>query len=514
MNRRTLLLLLCLLCPALALRAAQTSATAAETAKTAASVPAAGPRQTPEPAHPVYGPLKPGAADSIYVIPVHGPMMRNTPMLYTFRRAFTNAEEMQARVIILDIDTPGGDMEVMKEMIALVEASKIPVFAYVNKEAESAGAILSLATKRIFMAPGGSIGSALVVTAGPNGMQSFEGDAKEKMNSYSRSLARRLAQQNGHSEDVAMAMVDISCEVRIGERLVNDDQHLLNLTSKEAVEIIPPWTKPLLAEAEMADLPALAKHLGIENAAIVPYKESSAEQLARIICAIGPVLLAIGLLLIYIEFKIPGVILPGIIGGICLAVYFFGHHVAGLAGMEEILLVLAGLALIALEIFVFPTVGALAVLGILCVAIGLLMGLVPRIPATPPGLTDLHISIAEYIVAGLRKLFFSSCLIATGVWILSKILPKTPIYGALVLQKELKQEDGFVSHTAARYAGLEGCTGSAVTGLRPAGIAEINGKRCDVVSSGDFIPAAARVRVIRIEGSRIVVEPCDPKPKT
>jgi membrane-bound serine protease (ClpP class) len=476
----------------------------AESAKPAADAKAA-PHQSPEPAHPAYGPLKPGTADVICVVPVHGPMMGDTPMLYTFRRALKNAEERQARVIILDINTPGGDMEVMKEMIALVEASKVPVFAYVNKEAESAGAILSLATKRIFMAPGGSIGSALPITAGPNGVQALEGDIKEKMLSYARSLVRSLAQQNGHSEDVAMAMVDPAWEVRVGERVVNDDQHLLNLTSKEAVEIIPPWTKPLLAEAEITDVPALARHLGLENATIIPYEESAAERLARMICAIGPALLAIGLLLLYIEFKMPGVILPGIIGGACLAVYFFGHHVAGLAGMEDILLVVAGLILIVVEVFVFPTVGALAVLGILCVAAGLVLGLIPHIPDIP-ALPDLKVSVADYLYHAMLKLSLTGGIMLAGVWILSKLLPKTPLYGALVLQKELTQKDGFVSHTASRYAELTGRTGNAVTLLRPAGIAEIGDERCDVVSSGEFIPAGARVRVIRVEGSRIVVE--------
>ncbi len=478
----------------------------ADAAKPAADAkPAAATRQSPEPAHPVYGPLKPEGNDLIYVIPVHGAMMPDTPMPYAFRRAFKHAEEMHARLIILDIDTPGGDMEVMKEMIAFVEASKIPVVAYVDKEAESAGAILSLATKRIFMAPGGSIGSALPITVGPNGVEALTGDIKEKMLSYARSLVRSLAQQNGHSEDVAMAMVDPAWEVRIGDRLVNDDEHLLNLTSKEAVEIIPPWTKPLLAEAEIASLPALASHLGLPDAKIVQYEESGAERLARMICFIGPALLAIGGLLLFIEFKTPGVILPGVIGGACLAVYFFGHHVAGLAGMEDILLVVLGLVMIALEIFVFPTVGALAVLGILCVIGGLVMGLIPHIPSVP-ALPDLQLSVGEYLHRALVKLSITGGIVLAGAWILSKFLPKTPLYGALVLQKELTQKDGFVSHTASRYASLTGATGTAVTLLRPAGIAEIGRERCDVVSSGEFIPAGTAIRVIQVEGSRIVVE--------
>ena len=442
----------------------------------------------------------------VYVVPVHDEM--NKAMLFSFRRAFKAAADLQARAIILDIDTPGGGIRETEEMLAWVRAAKVPVVAFVNPRALSAGAILSLGTKRIFMAPGSRIGSAMPIAINPlsGGVMELPDEIKEKLLSDVRSLVRELAQENGHDQDIAMAMVDAKHEAKIGGRVIAGNGKLLNLTVKEATEIIPPLTRPLLAEAELADLTAVAKHLGAADAQIMRYTESPSEQLARYLCLIGPLLLALGLLGIYVEFKTPGVVLPGILGGICLTLYFFGHHIAGLAGFEEILLVVAGLILIALEIFLFPGVGVLAVAGILCVAGGLVMGLVPYVPQTPPGLHEFKSSIADYLTSALWELVITGGIIIIGAWLLSKILPRTPIYGALVLRKELTPQDGFVSHTAALYADLTGRTGTAVTLLRPAGTAEINGQRCDVVSNGGYIEAGTRVRVIQTEGSRIVVE--------
>ena len=460
------------------------------------------------PAVPVVVPVFPVLARTgpVYVVPVHDEM--NKAMLFSFRRAFTAAAELQARVVILDIDTPGGGIRETEEMLAWVRAAKVPVVAFVNPRALSAGAILSLGTKRIFMAPGSRIGSAMPIAINPltGGVMELPDEIKEKLLSDVRSLVRELAQENGHNQDVAMAMVDAKHEAKVGSRVIAGNSKLLNLTVQEATEIIPPMTRPLLAEAELADLPAVARRLGAGDAQIVRYVESPAERIARFICSIGPLLLALGLLCIYIEFKTPGFGLPGITGGSLLVIYFFGHHVAGLAGFEEILLVMAGLVLIALEVFIFPGVGVLAVAGILCVVGGLVMGLVPYVPQTPPGLHEIKSSITDYLTSALWELVITGGILLVGAWLLAKILPKTSLYGALVLQKELTPQDGFVSHTAALYADLTGRPGTAITLLRPAGTAEINGQRYDVVSNGGYIAAGTRIRVIQIEGSRIVVE--------
>ena len=480
---------------------ATTVAPALATPGAPAAAPAVPPLPAATPAFPALA-----TAGPVYVVPVHDEM--NKAMLFSFRRAFREAEEVSARAIVLDIDTPGGGIRETEEMLAWIRAAKVPVVAFVNPRALSAGAILSLGTRRIFMAPGSRIGSAMPIVINPlsGGIMELPGEVKEKMLSNVRSLVRELAQENGYNQDLAMAMVDATHEAKIGGRVIAGGGKLLNLTVKEATEIIPPMTRPLLAEAELADLNAVAKHLGAADAQIMRYTESPSERLARFLCLIGPLLLALGLLGIYVEFKTPGVILPGILGGVCLALYFFGHHVAGLAGFEEILLVVAGLVLIGLEIFLFPGVGVLAVAGIFCVVGGLVMGLVPYVPKPPPGLPEIHTSLADYLTSALWELVITGGIILGGTWLLSKILPKTPLYGALVLRKELTPQDGFVSHTAARYEKLAGHTGTAVTLLRPAGTAEIDGRRCDVVSNGGYIEAGARIRVIQIEGSRIVVE--------
>jgi membrane-bound serine protease (ClpP class) len=210
----------------------------------------------------------------------------------------------------------------------------------------------------------------------------------------------------------------------------------------------------------------------------------------------------------YIEFKTPGFGLPGTAGAVLLLIYFFGHYVAGLAGIESIVLVMLGLVLLAVEVFFVPGFGVIGLLGILCMVAGIIMGLVPQqLPTDVPALPDLApLDLTEYVRAALARFLTSAALGALGIWALSRILPRTSIYRHLVLQKTLTQGDGFVSSNSSKYRLFLGHVGIAETLLRPAGVATIDGERLDVVSSGDYIPQGARVRVIQAEGGRVVVE--------
>lgn len=447
-----------------------------------------------------------GSSDKVFVLPINGPIDKS--LLFVFRRAFKQVESMKPQAIIIELETPGGGLRETEEIIAWMRSVNVPIYAFVNTHAQSAGAIISLGTDKIFMAPGSRIGSALPIAIGMDGsVQQLTDDVKEKILSDTRSLVRGLAQEHGYSEELAMAMVDPLVEVKIGDRVINSDTELLNLTAKEAAEVIPPATTPLLAAAIVPDVQTLLDYVGIKNPVIERFEETSAEQLARWITMMGPLLLALGLMALYVEFKTPGFGLPGIAGITLLAIYFFGHYVAGLAGAEYIALVVVGLVLLAVEIFIFPTVGALALAGIVCIVTGLVMGLVPYVPtpATPlPGVEPL--SVLSYLQEALIKFLCTVAIAGVGVAILARYLPHTPLYRNIVLKKALSKEQGFVSHTPDLYLELVGKLGTATTMMRPAGIAEIDGQRFDVVSTGDLIAKGSRVRVTTVEGSRIAVE--------
>lgn len=456
------------------------------------------------------------AGKRVYVLPIQGPIDKS--MLIVFRRAFREAERTRPDAIVIELDTPGGALTETREIIDWIRAQRkhSPVYAFVNPDALSAGAIISLGTEAIFMSPTATIGSAMPILINPmgGGVVELPADVKEKILSSVRAMVRSLAQENGYNEDLAEAMVDPKKEVKIGEVVVSEAGQLLNLTAKEAVRVIEPDTKPLLARAVVETLPDLLKEVGLEGAKITRFEEESADRLARWITLLGPLLLAAGLLGIYIEFRTPGFGLPGIAGAVCLGVYFFGHYVAGLAGWEDLALMIVGLVLLAIEVFVLPGFGIAGIAGIGCLALGAFMALIPRLPKLVPieGMDEPSLT-SHFTEIALRNLTITMLLVALFAWLLSKYLPKTTLYHALVLETGLSNADGYVASNSTKYHQFLGQEGVARTMLRPAGTAEFGGERLDVVTSGDLVPQGTRIRVVRVEGGRVVVERVEDGPK-
>ncbi len=444
----------------------------------------------------------------VYVLPLRGAIDQGLMILY--RRAFRELEAVRPDLLIIEIDTPGGRLLETEEIIAWMRAAETPIYAFVNYHAQSAGAIVSFGADKIFMAPGSRIGSALPVIMTPGGVAEIPDNVYEKILSDTRALVRGVAQSKGHWEEIAVAMVDPSYEVKVNDRVISKAGELLNLTAQEAVEIIPPRQRPVLAEAIVEDIPALLEYLGMAEAEVVYIEQQPAETLARWIILIGPLLFALGILGIYIEMRSPGIGLPGLAGAVCLAIYFFGHHVGGLAGIEDIALILLGLVLIAVEIFVIPGFGITGLLGLASIAIGLIMSLVPRLPALPDELPGISTpSLVDYLPMISMRLIMVVVLTGMGMWLLARLLPKASFYGKLVLQKTLDADTGYTSADIG-YRDYLGRTGVAMTALRPSGTAVFDDLRLDVVSSGDMISRGSRVKIIQVEGNRIIVEQIEP----
>jgi membrane-bound serine protease (ClpP class) len=448
-----------------------------------------------------------GGGKKVFVLPIEGPIDKG--MLYVFRRAFTEAERAKPDAIIIELNTPGGALSETREIIDWIRSQKkrTPVYAFVNTEAISAGSIISLSTDAIYMAPTSSIGDAMPIMIGAGGsVKEMDKDYKEKIRSYVRGWVRGLAQENGYNQDLAESMVDPDKEFKVGDRVVCAKGKLLTLTSNEAVEVIPPNTKPLLATAIVKDLPDLLTKVGLPGAKVIRFQEETADRLARWITLIGPLLFAAGMIGIYIEMRTPGFGLPGIAGAVCLGIYFFGHYVAGLAGWEDVALIMVGLVLLGLEIFVIPGFGIAGISGIACISIGAFMALIPHLPKNVPLPGVEGPELGPYVNEALLKLVVTFLLIGILAWLVSKILPKTPFYSALVLDAGLANDKGYVASDVNHYRAYMGREGVARTMLRPAGTAEFGDERLDVVTSGDLIPKGSRLRVIRVEGSRVVVE--------
>jgi membrane-bound serine protease (ClpP class) len=361
-----------------------------------------------------------------------------------------------------------------------VQAARVPVYAFVNSRAFSAGALVSLAAREIYYAPGAVIGAATPVDGAGT-------KAPEKIVSAMRSEMRALAEARGRDVRIAEAMVDE--DIAIPE--VVEAGKLLTLTRGEAVR--------LGYGKAVADWDALLAELGLEQAPVVTPGVNWAERLVRFFThpAVAPLLLSLGFLGIIIELKAPGFGLPGALGAIALALFFGSHFILGLAGLEELLLIGGGIILLAVEMFLLPGFGVAGIAGGVAIAGGFYLSLV----------SDMA-SGADYVQA--LGLFSLSVLVVILVaWALVRRLPRSRRFSAsgIMLGESTSREAGYLS--AAVRPELIGSTGVAVTDLRPAGAARFGSERLDVVSGADWISAGTPVRIVRSEGYRHVVEPAE-----
>lgn len=446
------------------------------------------------PARPADAAPAPNAP--VYVIPIRGQI--EGALLYVIRRGIAEAEQRNAAAIVFVMDTPGGTLGAASEIVRSIQAAKPPVYTYVEKDAFSAGAIIALATKAIYMAPGAVIGDALPIMMSPiGGVQEMPAALEEKAVSAVSALVRSAAQEAGHDPELAEKMVRRENEFKIGDKVVCPAGRLLTLTADEALQ---PGKEgqPLLSAGTAADLSAVLDSLALAGRPRIEMQITSTEKIARLIAAAAPILMMLGFLGIYIEIKTPGFGLPGILGAACLALFFWGHHIAGLAGMEDLVIFVAGIALILVEIFLIPGFGFTGVFGLALVFVSLVGAMVRIAPSGSwlPVWSDLQVPIAKTGVA----------LIGTGAsaLILGRFLPRSPLFGRLTLGTANSAAGGYTA--AADTSAWVGKTGQALTQLHPAGAARIEGQRLDVVTSGEFIDAGAPVKVVEAHGNRIVVQ--------
>jgi membrane-bound serine protease (ClpP class) len=426
---------------------------------------------------PVLG-QAPAVSGAVYRVPVTGVI--ELGLAPYVERALREAAEAKAAAVILDLDTPGGRIDAAERIVDAVQAARVPVYAFVNSRAFSAGALVSLAAREVFYAPGAVIGAATPVDGAGT-------KAPEKIVSAMRSEMRALAEARGRDVRIAEAMVDEDIAIPG----VVEAGKLLTLTGGEAVR--------LGYGKAVADWDALLAGLGLAQAPVVTLGVNWAERLVRFFThpAVAPLLLSLGFLGIVIELKAPGFGLPGAVGAIALALFFGSHFILGLAGLEELLLIGGGIILLAVEMFLLPGLGVAGIAGGVAIAGGFYLSLV----------SDMA-SGADYVQA--LGLFSLSVLVVILVaWALLRRLPRSRRFSTsgIMLGESTSREAGYLS--AAVRPELIGSTGVAVTDLRPAGAARFGKERLDVVAVANFISAGTQVRIVRSDGYRHVVEPVE-----
>ncbi len=440
----------------------------------------------------------------VFTIPIHG--MIEPALIYVIRRGVNEAQAANAKAIIFIMDTPGGTVDAASEIVRLIQKVPVPTYTFVENDAFSAGAIIALATRHIYMAPGSKIGDAMPIMMTPiGGVQEMPDDIKEKAVSAVAAMIRSAAQESGHNVELAEKMVRREIELKIDGEVISPAGQLLTLTSVEAERKVGKKKEPLLSEGTVKDIPELLDRIGLKGATVKDFEVTAVERVARFIAALAPLFLIAGLLGIYIEIKTTGFGLPGILGVICLAIFFWGHHIAGLAGMEDILVFLLGLALLIAEVVFFPSMGILGVLGAVLMLLAILNAMIQRYPGGPwlPSFEDLQWPMIK----------LSLSLVGTAVvaGLIGQFLPRTAVFRKLVLEQATTRQAGYAA--SEDTTSLVGQEGTAASSLRPAGIGIFGDRRFDVVTRGEYVQPGERIRIVESHGSRILVEACGPGPE-
>jgi membrane-bound serine protease (ClpP class) len=428
---------------------------------------------------PVQGP-----APVVHVIAIDGIIdLGLAPFL---ARTIRQAQADGAAAVVLDINTLGGRVDAAVAMRDTLLNAEVRTIAFINQRAISAGALIALACHTIVMTKGGTIGAAAPVVGGGTGETRA---ADEKSVSYVRKEFRATAEARDRPPVIAEAMVDADVEI---PDLIEKGK-LLTLTSAEALT-------HKVADFEAATLAQALAVTELAGAELRQAEQTWAEGLVRFLThpVISSLLMTLGLLGIFVEIRTPGFALPGTLGIVSLGLFFWGHWLVQLAGWEELLLVLVGVLLIGLELLVFPGITVAGVAGVALLIIGLGMTIVGA-GATMP-----------VIVTALGRVAFSILAALLGAFALFRVLPMLPFGRRLVLEGGMAADLGYVS-TPESFRAWLGRTGVAISPLRPAGTADIDGERVDVVSDGGFIEAGASIEVARVDGYRIVVRRRSPR---
>jgi len=429
----------------------------------------------------------------VYIIPVK--KMIEPALLYVVRRGVDEAVRNDAQAIIFEMDTPGGAVNAAQGIISVITKTDIPIYTFVENDAYSAGAIIALATRHIYMAPGSVIGAATPLMMSPiGGVQDMPDEVQEKMTSAVAAMVRAAAEQGGHDPQLAEAMVRADIEYSVNGKVISEKGRLLTLTNEEASELVGDPPKPLLSEGTVENVDALLKTIGLANAEKRVLQITAAERLARLIAGIAPILMIIGLGGLWLELKTPGFGIFGITGIFCLLLFFFGHHIAGLAGMEDVLLFVAGVVLLAIEVFVTPGFGIMGFSGLLLIFISFISAMSERMPGKWRPISFEPETFTVPFLKVTLAFLGSIALVALA----GKFMPKSRIFRSLTLAS--------VSPEPASKEELLGLEGVAHSDLRPSGTAYFGERKLDVVTYGDYISKQSPVRIVEVHGNRIVVE--------
>lgn len=438
----------------------------------------------------------------VVVIPLRAQIAK--PELYILRRGLKEAIEQKVDTIVLDMETPGGALDVTFDILKALEKFPGRTVTYIDKEAISAGALIAAGTDEIYFAPGGIIGSAAPVLATGG---EIDETMRAKIVSYLKARVRSMSEGKGYRGEVISAMIDMDYELKIGDEVIKEKGELLSLTAQEAVKLHGDPPQPLLGAGIEENIDALLDRLhGKGNHSVIRLEVTWSEKLAQYLTTLTPLLLAGGLLLLYIEFKTPGFGFFGILGAILMGIVFFGHHAAGLSGHEPLLFFFIGVALVAVELIFFPGMLVPALAGAALMIGSLVWAMLDLWPGEPVNLSgDVLVGPLANVMAGvvLAVLLFLALI---------RFMPRGGPWGNMILQTAVAGEPGAIrpvhsfGQDAPAESNLIGQEGIAATALFPSGQVDISGHRYEARLAVGFADVGTPVRVTGISEFGIIVE--------
>jgi membrane-bound serine protease (ClpP class) len=474
---------------------------------TAADEPA--PMPPPPPALPAGGAPAPAAEAPpaahpakpvlVYILPVHDEIAR--PVLYILRRGLKEAIEAKAGAVVLDMDTPGGALDVTFDIMGDLEKFPGQTITYVDNEAASAGAFISATTQEIWFAPDGVIGAAAPVTSTG---QDIDETMRLKIVSYLKARMRAISEGKGYRGEVISAMIDKDYELKIGDTVIKPKGELLSLTAVEAAKTYGTPPRSLLSAGTAKTIDDLLRQkYGAGNYRTVRLEVTWSERLAQYLNAIAPVLLGLGIVCLFIEFKTPGFGFFGFAGIALLALVFLGHYVAGFSGHEPMLVFALGVVLVTIEIFFFPGVAVLALSGIVLMFGSLVWAMADLWPNQPIRFNG------DVFAQPLINLALGLGIALVLITVLARYLPKGWVWDRLVVAAAVggvAQAGGGSPGAMAGLDALVGRRGVAATALRPIGQVAIDGRRYEARVEIGVIDAGATIVVRGRTDFSLIVE--------
>ena len=397
--------------------------------------------------------------------------------------ALEEAKNAEAGLIVIEMDTYGGAVTDADEIRTMILESAIPVYVFINKDAASAGALISIACDSIYMAPGSSIGAATVVN-GTDGAA-----APDKYQSYMRSMMRSTAEATGRNPRIAEGMVDEKIEIEG----ITAAGSVITFSVSEAI-------KYGFCEGQVDSISELLKAQNLDSAEILAYEEDTIDKIISFFLspAISGVLILIIVGGIYFELQTPGIGFPILAAIVATLLYFIPYYLNGLAENWEILVFFVGIILLAVELFVIPGFGVFGVTGIVCILGGLVLGMIPNQNFNFDFVPD-----SQLFAALLTVILASIASIGLVFW----LTPKVNEWGAFRHMSLPNTQERSQGYTSSFYSDtMLGKTGVVHSRLRPSGKIEIEGELYDAYSRGEFIDQGEKIIVISTEGTSLKVK--------